>query len=385
MGDSGSGGSPREIKSITSDFSRSRSGHHSPVPCRQKQLWSKTVGPVSFARAERPHVADEPRRREESYGKQVTRLLTRTGDVVVTVNRRRTSQWGSEQDRRRLASCSGDNVATEGDRRSGSRVEIVGPEMLNCRDGGKNRRQSFMNASTNRRVEESITTGTIIGDKDRHGLRVATAQTEAFKLLPEDFSPALPGYREPGRAELPVVFCATTAPISQPRDLGFLHNCPRDNRFLYPEQDVSGDTERHISSGTERQNSGDAEEHVSGNTEQDGVIAEQDRAIDNRGNRKEARTPVRPTRKNKPRRSSDETTAQVARIIDHAQAVVAEQAGPKGTTRIPSPLYRPSGEGNFGDDKERDRASGVAGDGAHDTVSSVLWSDGNTFATMRGE
>lgn len=370
---SGGDGSSLERKSITRN--RSRSGHHSPSKSR-----SKTVGPVSFGRAERPHVADEPRRREESYGKQVTRLLTRTGDVVITMNRRRISDWGKDQSHKRLVSVSGDNVATDGDDRSGRNTTTIGRENTVCRGNGQNARQYFTNTSANRRAGDLVP---IEDDKDRHGLRIVTPQTEALKLLPHNFSPSLLSYREPGQAEMPVVFCAKTALISQPRDRGVLHNYPGDSQFFYPKRRIIGDTKQHASGSLELHVSGDSERYLSGSRKQDRVVTVLDRANSNVGNRKETRTRVRPSRSNK-ERSSCEAVALVARIDDCAKTVVAEQAGPKGTARIPSPqCTRSEGEKLVGIDEEIDQAKDVAGDEAHDTMSSIVLSnvDSITFAT----
>lgn len=314
----GSGGKPHQSKPTAASHGyRSQSGHRAssklPSSPNRRKFRPETVGPVSFARAERPGIADEPTRREESYGKHVARLLTDTGDVVVTLNRRRNSDWGRAQDH---------GGATASIIRRRRTNEIDQGKQIGQHDGTPDGQQC-MSKHTRHRAEWFMKTKTI-SEKMKHGTRSATPQAEAFKLLSEVSSPALP-YREPGRAELPVIFCAASAPISQPRNDQL--RCNQDKRRVTPQRLV-------------------AVPKQGGN----------DRTID--------------------RRSSEEKNDEVARIVHGAEAVL---------TSIPSPLSRQSWEGSSAAVKQKGRKgeSLTAGE-THDTTSSTLWSDAETTRLPRG-
>ena len=188
-----------------------------------------TVGPSSFARAERPNITDERRRQEESYSNKAVRLLTGSGDVVVTVNRRRTSAWGTQDraephlDRARTA---GENNASRGNTRSEVAASSgkYGDTSRSLNGEGRigNRfKKGKQQKGESRGVDTSFpSAGTTAGTRasgvltlQKNVLANGTLEAQAMKLLPTDLALALPPYREPGRAQLPLIFRATSAPI----------------------------------------------------------------------------------------------------------------------------------------------------------------------------
>ncbi|CAM9270645.1 unnamed protein product [Ectocarpus fasciculatus] len=188
------------------------------------------VGPSSFARAERPHVADEGRRKEESYGKKVVRLLTGDGDVLVTVTRRRASVWGdvdpppdgagvpsksgAVEAGPRAATTSGRERQAGGDGNGGRGRGGAGAagRGRNAPGGWK-----MSDAGSGRGALPSTSTGrkrypTAAGVYPPAN-RAKSLEARAKTLLPGDLTASLPVYREPGKSELPVIFRATSAPI----------------------------------------------------------------------------------------------------------------------------------------------------------------------------
>lgn len=195
---------------------------------------SKAVGPMSFARAERPSVSDEPTRREESYGKQIVRLITRKGDVVVTVNRRRTSDWGSNQDGTRPPGYerAGNTAIHCGNVNEGRRDVLSQRQKSHVSDRENGQQYSFRHSP--RRQEQ--------GPLSIRRAEPNSPQMEAVKLLPDELSQALTSFREPGRAELPVIFRATTAPIYPVVHYKPPRSKTRNTRIPSPQRtDVDGD------------------------------------------------------------------------------------------------------------------------------------------------
>lgn len=220
---------------------RHRSGQSSAPVTRGTRARPPTVGPSSFARAERPTITDESRRKEESYGKRAVRLLTREGDVLVTVTRRRESLWGDQE---------GDHCSLRPDWASSSSVaesravttnkpRTAVTAVANKRGhdrgragGGRGRSDSCSPgggrntadgrgwesgnssacshaATSTIRTRQPAATGMHAPLK-----RGGTLEAQAMRLLPDDFAASLPAYREPGRAELPRIFRATAIPIA---------------------------------------------------------------------------------------------------------------------------------------------------------------------------
>lgn len=215
---------------------RHRSGQSSAPVARGTRARPPTVGPSSFARAERPTITEENRRKEESYGKKAVRLLTREGDVLVTVTRRRESLWGDEEDHYGLVPewTSSSSVAERGavttkprtavtaaaaNKRGHDRGRAGGGGRSNCASpgGGRNtadgrgwesgNSSACSHAASTMRTRQPAATGMHAPLK-----RGGTLEAQAMRLLPDDFAASLP-YREPGPAELPRIFRATAIPI----------------------------------------------------------------------------------------------------------------------------------------------------------------------------
>lgn len=235
---------------------RSRSGTTpsaaAPATTAGPRARPPTVGPLSFARAERPYISDEGERREESYGKKVMRLLTGEGDVILTVNRRRASAWGDHAycglrpDGVGSAGSAGDSAAvgfTRTTRVPAYATNVAAPrgDMTSVRGGDCNGEESAVErggvaraaavavapglscAYTDRTINQCGRGVPIAhrdrisnssSDKERNHTRRDGVRSRARRLLPaESYAASLPVYREPGRAELPVIFRGTSAPI----------------------------------------------------------------------------------------------------------------------------------------------------------------------------
>lgn len=206
--------------SVTSAVScPGRSGHSSPSgssaftvargsPGKVRRSHTP-VGPLSFARAERLSFTDEITRRQDSYGKRAVRLMTNRGDMLVTVNRRtnsacedscgrlisRNSQyanvnWSSMRSNTKTNDQPGDNPRLAAD----TAAKKEGPW------GGSNS------------IPSIISPGVPSGQGWGAG-RDSSLEDLAARILPEDLASTLPAYREPGRAELPAIFCAKSAPL----------------------------------------------------------------------------------------------------------------------------------------------------------------------------
>lgn len=174
---------------------------------------SKIAGPASFARGERLYASDEPRRREENFGKHAVRLPTAGGDVVVILNRCRANvgelqNWVSPL-RARTAGNKVDETASEVAPESALRGEARNESPICAR-----------RASTTRLVHQQD--GGLITVQPKPSVSrcismgngyARTPQANAAALLPDHVAPVITYYREPGRAELPVLFCGTTAPM----------------------------------------------------------------------------------------------------------------------------------------------------------------------------
>lgn len=209
---------------------RHRPEHHPPASAaRSARVRPPAVGPSSFARAERSTITDECRRKEESYGKQVVRLLTREGDVLVTVTRRRASARGSQNPlgvRAGLTSAAAAAAAAApaksraaAEPRSAAQERKKLPPHDGRREGG---RKCSSSGSRNRADGGGEGDNAVSGANSVKGRRDGhvsakrgsiTLEAQAMRLLPEDLAASLTAYREPGRSELPLVFRATSAPI----------------------------------------------------------------------------------------------------------------------------------------------------------------------------
>lgn len=217
---------------LTSDVSPGRSERSSPsgpsafavarVSPGKVQRSHAPVGPLSFARAERPSFTDEITKREDNYGKRAVRLMTNRGDMLVTVSRRTNS------------ACEGSSG------RPTSRINTqyasvywssVGSDAQASIQPGENPRLASTVAPPRKRPspaaavarEEgsrggptstpSITSPGVPGGQGWCAGGDSTLEALAARILPEDLASTLPDYREPGRAELPAIFCAKPAPL----------------------------------------------------------------------------------------------------------------------------------------------------------------------------
>lgn len=334
-----------------------------------------TVGPSSFPRAERPTITDEYRQKEESYGKKAVRLLTREGDVLVTVTRRRESAWGSQGPPLGLGpDCTGAAAAaaasttsraaaerrsTAQERKKPTFDEQHRPAVGNHRgspgsrkraDGGGHEGGSAVSGTSSVRARP-------VGYASVK--RGSTLEAQAMRLLPDDLASSLTAYREPGRAELPLVFRATSAPIvaAAPNSRA-VKNVPRrsagraDPRGTPMGPDCGGGGGHGATPAAEG-------------------VGEWSR--------------------------EKEEQAHVARIVRAAEDLVANSGGGGGggdgiggggqkssfTTRLPAtsdPDFSSSVPGGVGAEEEMARAETT--DGSCDFVSSTIWSGGATSATM---
>eukprot|EP00752_Nemacystus_decipiens_P012721 g11271.t1 len=223
---------PRAEATLCAGGRNRPSEHRHPPPVCTTRAGGRarppTVGPSSFARAERSTITDDNRRKEESYGKKAVRLLTRAGDIVVTVTRRRESAWGSQGPPPVLGpGCDGAAAAEAAaptkrgaaaePRSAAQEREQPGhdeprrpigrhhssPGRRNRADGGGEGVGAASGANSTRARPAGYASA-------RRG---STLEAKASRLLPDDLAASLTSYREPGRAELPLVFRATSAPI----------------------------------------------------------------------------------------------------------------------------------------------------------------------------
>ncbi|CAN0263621.1 unnamed protein product [Pylaiella littoralis] len=209
---------------------RHPSGHSSAPVARATRARPPIVGPSSFARAERPTITDESRKKEENYGKKAVRLLTREGDVLVTVTRRRESAWGDQDGRFGLRPDWTSSVVAESRTTTTEpRPVVTTPKRLghdrgqaarghtcstspgggrNTADGGGGGGNSACAPARSNPTRQPAATGMHAPLK-----RGSTLEAQAMRLLPDDFAASLSVYREPGRAELPRIFRATAIPL----------------------------------------------------------------------------------------------------------------------------------------------------------------------------
>ncbi|CAB1113869.1 unnamed protein product [Ectocarpus sp. CCAP 1310/34] len=333
------------------------------------------VGPSSFARAERPHIADEGRRKEESYGKKVVRLLTGDGDVLVTVTRRRASAWGDvdpppdsaagssksgavvagpraaitidrerqaggdENGRRRAAAAAAAGAAGWGRNASGGRKT----------SGGGSGWDALPNTNAIRKRQPTA-----------HGVhppatRESSLESRARGLLPDDVMASPPVYREPGKSELPVIFRATSAPIVRA-----VPSLRPAERLRWGRAAAPANQRGAISS-------------PDGNESRNAVSLEEG------GWRQEL---------------GEEGAAHMARAVRSAGNIVAKSSGRSFSggggggdvepsksgvrTRIPAPSGQDSGQNLAGGDDSAEMPQTGLNDGSCDFVSSTIWSGGET-------
>ena len=182
-----------------------------------KAVLSRPVGPLSFPRAERSSFADDISRREESYGKRTVRLLTSRGDVLVTISKKRNSAWGYG-----IQPFAVGEAVNRSSTTGRSRVRRGGgTDNTRIARHHEDRRAAAITLPRNRSMAESRGGSPLTSSGRSCPVRGSgqsspshgTLEAEATKLLPEDLASTLPAYREPGRTELPVVFCAKSASI----------------------------------------------------------------------------------------------------------------------------------------------------------------------------
>eukprot|EP00903_Cladosiphon_okamuranus_P007919 g7647.t1 len=172
-------------------------------------------------------------RKEENYGKKVVRLLTGEGDVLVTVTRRRTSAWGSSSQgptglRLDCAGAGAGATAPKNSKvaaaepRGGAQQELNKPSHDGRRAAGHhlsapgNRNSAAGEDGDERDAarDANVTLGAALSAGcAAYPKRGSTLEAQAVRLLPDDLAASVTAYREPGRAELPLVFRATSAPI----------------------------------------------------------------------------------------------------------------------------------------------------------------------------
>ncbi|CAM9734567.1 unnamed protein product, partial [Ectocarpus sp. 8 AP-2014] len=326
------------------------------------------VGPSSFARAERPHIADEGRRKEESYGKKVVRLLTGDGDVLVTVTRRRASAWGDVDPPPDGAAGSSKSGAVVAGPRAATTIDR---ERQAGGDGNGQRRAAAAAVGRGRNAPGGWKTSD--GGSGRDALpgtsairkrqttapgvhppatRESSLESRAKGLLPDDLTASPPVYREPGKSELPVIFRATSAPI--------VRVVPR---FRAAERLRWG-------RAAARPNQRGAISSPDGNESRNAVSLEEG------GWRQEL---------------CEEEAAHMARVVRSAENIVAKSSGrsfggiggdvePSKSgvrTRIPAPSGQDLGQNLVGgDDSAEMPQTGL--DDSCDFVSSTIWSGGET-------
>lgn len=350
-----------------------RGGTTSGVPAVGRP---STVGPASFARAERPHVTDERRRREESYGKKVVRLLTPSGDVLMTVNRRRDSAWGDREYRggSKTAVPGGSDAAAAA---AATAAAITGGDAKRkaSRGGGDVTRHTGGNPCIRRTKfgcpggvqapgagrgsgsAPSLTTGTRPGWRALgrgNAKSSSTLEAQATSPLPGEPALSLPVYREPGRSELPAIFCATTAPMARAE----AHRPPRNLSSL-----------KRRGAGANPDGVGLAERDASG----------ADEAATTRNGLDDGDGHAGSTR-----RRSEEEEERVARIVAEAEALVSgggggRHSGGRGSTRIPVPFCRPNAAAAM-EEQEQGSSTREEGGRSCDIVSSTIWSEGESAA-----
>lgn len=329
------------------------------------------VGPSSFARAERPHIADEGRRKEESYGKKVVRLLTCDGDVLVTVTRRRASAWGdvdSPPDGATGSSKSGAVVAGpraattidrerqaggDGNGRRRAAAAAVGlgrnaPGGWKTSDGGSGR--DALPSTSAIRKRQPTAPGV-----HPPATRESSLESRAKGLLPDDLTASPPVYREPGKSELPVIFRATSAPIVRA-----VPSLRAAERLRWGRAAARANQRGAISS-------------PDGNESRNAVSLEEG------GWRQEL---------------CEEEAAHMARVVRSAEKMVAKSSGrsfgggggggdvePSKSgvrARIPAPSGHNLGKNLAGGDGSAEMPQTGLDDGSCDFVSSTIWSGGET-------
>lgn len=174
------------------------------------------VGPLSFTRAERLSFTDEVARRQDSYGKRVVRLMTNRGDMLVTVNRRTNS--ACEGSSGRPTSRINAQYANVSWTSVGSDAQTNDQPSKNPRFAAPPRKRPApaADAAASRGGLTSIPTIISPGVPAGQGWCEggdSTLEALAARILPEDLASTIPAYREPGRAELPAIFCAKAAPL----------------------------------------------------------------------------------------------------------------------------------------------------------------------------
>ncbi|CAN0263920.1 unnamed protein product [Ectocarpus sp. 12 AP-2014] len=331
------------------------------------------VGPSSFARAERPHIADEGRRKEESYGKKVVRLLTGDGDVLVTVTRRRASAWGDVDpppDGAAGSSKSGTVVA-------GPRATATIDREWQAGGDGNGRRRAATAAGRGRNATGGWKTSGGGSGRDSHpntnairkrqptapgvhppATRESSLDSRAGRLLPDDLPASPPVYREPGKSELPVIFRATSAPIVRA-----VPSLRPAERLRWGRAAPPANQRGAISS-------------PAGNEGRNAVSLEEG------GWRQEL---------------CEEEAAHMARVVRSAENIVAKSSGRSFSggvgggggsnvepsksgvrTRIPAPSGQDSEQNLAGGDDSAEMPQTGLNDGSCDFVSSTIWSGGET-------